>query len=82
MGGAVQVYLVGCHEKEWSGDSREHTYSKTYKNKAEAQADVDARNKQESDYGDVWEMEERVGIPFESDPDRVVILKKGSCFVL
>lgn len=85
--GAVRVYLVGRYDVEWDGEAQGPTYFNMYKHKTKAQADVDARNKKESEgklelY--IWKVDERVGIPFDNDPDQVVVLDKmtpwGSCF--
>lgn len=79
MGGAVRVYLVGRHDVEWDGESQKPTYFNMYKDKAKAQADVNARNEKESERRHelyMWKIDERVGIPFENDPHRIVVLNK------
>ena len=81
----MEVYLVGRRETEWDSVSPGPTYFSILRREEDAQADADARNKQEFNKYYEWKVEKRVGIPFQEDPDQIVVLDKmapwGSCFV-
>lgn len=81
-GGAVRVYLVRRYDTEYDdGQAEVPDYRRAYRRRSDAQADCDSRNARDSE--DVWEVDERVGIPFEGEEDRIVVLDKmapgGSC---
>lgn len=75
--GAVRVYLLARYETEYDdGEQAEPVYCRAYRERAEAQADCDVRNARDADH--VWVVLGRVGIPFEGDDDRLVLLGEGS----